>query len=695
MLKYHLRPKRILYFVFVLFVLGILFVNRSHQLQTGKSLFQRTRLEILTDEETHWLKAKGALKAAVLTDNAPLSGFSSEGYWRGVDVLYLGYLERELGVPIELVPLERGEQVAALQQGEVDLIIAPPLMKYKEILRYTLPLYEIRSIAVTASSGLISQVNDFAGLRVAFLEEDYTQEFLSLKRLVYQGSVVTHIGKGLEAVKEGRTDAFIGPEPLILKALKEVDGLPENGQTATNLPDLQIAALPAANFHLTDFPVFKKEYSLAVPTEHAILFSLVNKAVYNLEQTGTMTHIQQRIFGISDPLVGEPLTERYLSILVIFGLALSLIFYLFYSSNFSLRMAIEDKMKELDDSRQELQNAFDGIEHVIMVVDGNYRIRLLNQYALRWFQQSESQLTGKTLEEIMDEPFYTKIIPVVADSFLDRVSHDRVFQHGKWIYELGTAPLEYRNDSVSKMLLTLKDVTEEYQQEQVLLQKNKMAAIGQLAAGVAHEIRNPLGVIRNYAFLLKQRLQGADTALQYAETIDQIAQRANAILNNLLDISRTESGQWKTVSVRRSIARIVELQQSTLKDKTIDIRIAGDDTLEMSLPLDVMDTTLVNLISNARDAIDDQGKIEIHFEKAKDFLHLQVTDTGIGMNPDVKLNVFDPFFTTKPPGEGVGLGLNIVYNMIHQIGGEIHVESHPGQGTTFSILIPTKREGSH
>ena len=683
MLKYHLRPKRLLYFAFVLMVLVTLFVNRSHQLQTGKSLFQRTRLETLSDEEVLWLKSKGALKAGVLVDNLPLSGLSAEGALMGVDVLYLHYLAQELEVAIELLPMERQEQVMALQQGGVDLIIAPPLFSHKESLRYSLPLYEVSSIAVSLSPGSIHQLADLEGLRVISLVEDYAQEFLHLKRLAHQSSTVPRISQGLEAVRAGKADAFIGPEPLILSALMESNHLQAaSGEEAIDL-------------HLSSFPVFRKEYSLAVAADQTVLYSLTNKAVYNLTQNGAMTRVQQLIFGISDPLVAEPLTERYLSILVIFGLALSLIFYLFYSSNYSLRMAIEDKMKELDDSRQELQNVFDGIEHVIMVVDGNNRIRLLNQAALRWFCQSESHLVGKTLDEVMDGPIYTKINPVISDSFQECRSHNRVFQHDKWIYELGTAPLDYRHDSVSKLLLTLKDVTEEYQQEQVLLQKNKMAAIGQLAAGVAHEIRNPLGVIRNYAFMLKQRLQGTEPALQYAETIDQIAQRANGILNNLLDISRTESGQWKTVSVWNAIARIVELQQSTQKDKTIDITMIGDDSLEMSLPLDVMDTTLVNLLSNARDAIEDQGSIQIRFEKARDFLHLQVTDTGIGMNQDVKLNVFDPFFTTKAPGEGVGLGLNIVYNMIHQIGGEIHVESHPGQGTTFSILIPAKREGFH
>lgn len=676
MLKYHLRPKRILYFVFVLTVLATLFFNRSYQLQTGKSFFQRARVEAFTDEEVHWLKNRDSLKAAILVDNEPLSGFSPQGVFEGVDVLYFQHLENELGIPIQLMPLGRQEQVKALQQGQIDLIVAAPLTKHKETLRYSLPLYEVRNIAVTTSSGPIHQVNDLAEQRIVYLHEDYAQEFLSLRRLNHHGGALFHIHEGLEAVRTGTADVFIGPEPLVLKALRNVNS--ENREL----------------FHVSGFPLFTKEYSLAVQSDSTVLFSIVNKTVHNLEQAGTMTRIQQMVFGLSDSLVQEPLAERSFTILVIFGLALSLIFYLFYSSNFSLRMEIEEKMKELDYSRQELQNTFDGIEHVIMVVDGNYRIRLLNQFALRWLDQSASQLVGKTLEEILDRPIYAKIISVVEESFLECVNHNRVFQHEQWIYELGTAPLEYRNEGVSKMLLTLKDTTEEYQQEQVLLQKNKMASIGQLAAGIAHEIRNPLGVIRNYTYLLKTRLQGTEPEFQYVETIDQIAQKANAILNNLLDISRTESGQWKTVSVQRSIARIVELQQSTLKDKTIEIRTLGDESLEMSLPLDVIDTTLVNLISNARDAIEDHGRIEIHFEKRNGFLHLQVSDNGVGMDQHVIQNVFDPFFTTKPPGEGVGLGLNIVYNMIRQIGGDIHVESHPAQGTTFTMYIPEKREGS-
>jgi signal transduction histidine kinase/ABC-type amino acid transport substrate-binding protein len=637
MLKYHLRPKRILYFVFVLIVLATLFFNRSHQLQTGKSFFQRTRVEAFTDEEVHWLMAKGSLKAAVLKDNEPLSGLSSEGLLDGVDVMYLHHLETELGIPIELIPMGRKEQITALKQGQIDLIVAAPLMKHKEVLRYSLPLYEVRNIAVTASSEPINRVGDLADQRIVYLHEDYAQEFFYQKRIGHQGVELYRVEDGLEAVRAGAANVLIGPEPLVLKALNEL-----------NREDREI-------FHIASLPIFNKEYSLAVPSDNAVLFSLVNKAVHNLEQAGTMNRIQQMFFGMSAPLVQEPLEERYFTILVIFGLSLSMIFYLFYSSNFSLRMEIEEKMKELDYSRQELQNAFDGIEHIIMVLDNDYRTRLLNQFALRWFDKPASQLVGKTLDEIMDRPIYDKIFSVVEDSFSERVSFKRIFQHEKWIYELGAAPLEYRNDSVSKMLLTLKDVTEEYQQEQLLLQKNKMASIGQLAAGIAHEIRNPLGVIRNYMFLLKNRLKGVEPEFTYAETIDQIAQKANAILNNLLDVSRTESGQWKTVSVRNSIVRIVELQQSTLKDKTIEIEVIGDENLEMSLPLDVIDTTLVNLISNARDAIEDHGRIEIRFEKKSDFLDLQISDDGTGMNEDVKRTFLIRFSPQSRREKGLGL----------------------------------------
>jgi PAS domain S-box-containing protein len=226
---------------------------------------------------------------------------------------------------------------------------------------------------------------------------------------------------------------------------------------------------------------------------------------------------------------------------------------------------------------------------------------------------------------------------------------------------------------------------------QQLVQAEKIASMGRMAAGVAHEINNPLAGILIYAELLARELEQHPPLRENIEVVINQTMRCQQIVNRLLDFSRHSLGQKRLFDPNEVIRNCVDL----VRHQAFFHNIKINQELDPRLPQVIGDPgqiqqVFTNLLLNAADAMNGSGTITVSSNPTRgvEGVELRFTDTGCGIPPEVQDKIFDPFFTTKPPGKGTGLGLSIVYGVIQRHGGTIKADSFPGCGTTFTVTLP-------
>jgi signal transduction histidine kinase/CheY-like chemotaxis protein len=225
--------------------------------------------------------------------------------------------------------------------------------------------------------------------------------------------------------------------------------------------------------------------------------------------------------------------------------------------------------------------------------------------------------------------------------------------------------------------------------ENQLIQSQKMEAVGRLAGGVAHDFNNLLTVILGYTDMLREHSGQDSIALELADEVHLAAHRASDLTNQLLAFSRRQIALPRVVSMNDVVRQVQKMLGRIIgEDIQIDLRLAAD-ALPILVDPSQMQQVIMNLAVNSRDAMPNGGRLTIETADAGgDQALLTVSDTGCGMDEATKSHLFEPFFTTKAKGKGTGLGLSIVYGIVKQNGGEILVESEPGQGTSFKIYLP-------
>jgi signal transduction histidine kinase len=226
-----------------------------------------------------------------------------------------------------------------------------------------------------------------------------------------------------------------------------------------------------------------------------------------------------------------------------------------------------------------------------------------------------------------------------------------------------------------------------------LIQSEKLATVGQLTAGIVHDVKNPLAVIKGLAEELSEEFGLDPTTRDQLKTIRESAAKASTIVTDLLKFARQSTPEMERHDLKETIESSVRLTEYLARKSNVQVKLDLPRTPVMvTYDAQQIEQVLMNLISNAIQAIKKGGAVRINLSEASGAVAIAVQDNGIGIPEKNLLRIFDPFFTTKPEGEGTGLGLSVSFGIITRHRGRIEVDSKPGLGTTFTILLPIDQE---
>lgn len=234
------------------------------------------------------------------------------------------------------------------------------------------------------------------------------------------------------------------------------------------------------------------------------------------------------------------------------------------------------------------------------------------------------------------------------------------------------------------------------QAQAALIQSEKMAAFGQLGAGIAHEVKNPLAGILGYAQLALRKVGKGDSVHQHLQIIEKEAKRCKTIIESLLRFARQEPTDYAPVDLTRVAEEAIAIVDHQLAIHRVTIAKQLSPVPMIMGAGNQLQQVLMNLLINAQQAMEpDGGTVRVSTGVAGGAVELRVSDTGPGIEPEVRSKIFEPFFTTKPAGKGTGLGLSVTYGIVHDHRGEIRLADEPGRGATFVVTFPvTEASGS-
>jgi len=374
-------------------------------------------------------------------------------------------------------------------------------------------------------------------------------------------------------------------------------------------------------------------------------------------------------------------------------------------SSITLAKEVERRTAEVEAQRRLTQAIIDNLPVSLYAVDREYRIVAWNRnrelggqgiprrnaLGRKVFDVLTRQ-PRKQLEEELSRAFNTGTIERLEQKSLSPEGENRY-----WL--VSKIPMRTNNENEVSHVITLgEDVTSRVEANQAIARAEKLAAVGRLAAGVVHEINNPLATISACAEALESRLNdGAfdsspelEDLREYLGLIRSEAFRCKSITNGLLDFSHTRVGQRAHVDIAEVIGAAARLVAHQKRGNNVEIEMEIEDGLPQIMgDAGQLQQAIIALSTNAIDAMPDGGRLTLGAKRLDGQISLTVSDTGLGIAPDHVTRIFDPFFTTKEVGRGTGLGLAVCYGIVTDHGGRLDVQSVVNAGTTFTISLPT------
>ncbi|MDT4968453.1 MAG: hypothetical protein QOJ64_3190 [Acidobacteriota bacterium] len=373
-------------------------------------------------------------------------------------------------------------------------------------------------------------------------------------------------------------------------------------------------------------------------------------------------------------------------------------------SSASLAKEVEHRTAEAEAQRRFTEAIIDSLPLSLYAVDRDYRIVAWNRNRELGGQGiPRGRALGRNIFDVLTRQQRAILESEFARAFdageIERIEQETTGTDGEahhWL--VSKIPMRAGGDGEVTHVITVgEDITARVEANRAVARAEKLAAVGRLAAGVVHEINNPLATISACAEALESRLhEGAfdsspevDDLREYLSLIRSEAFRCKSITNGLLDFSRTRAGEHLPVNIGEIISSAARLVTHQRRGDKIEIRVeVSDDVSPVSGDEGQLKQAVIALATNAIDAMAEGGRLTLRGRKENGNVLIEVCDTGIGIAPENLTKIFDPFFTTKEIGRGTGLGLAVCYGIVAEHGGRLDVQSGVGTGTTFTISLP-------
>jgi len=346
--------------------------------------------------------------------------------------------------------------------------------------------------------------------------------------------------------------------------------------------------------------------------------------------------------------------------------------------------------RSLAEMKTYTENLVESMADGLISLDNEKRIVTINRRAGEFLGERERNLKGTRISEILG----SNIEVLLAEKKLTFLGQEIEVQHpsaGRIPLSLSAAPLKDEMGREMGSVLLLRDLREIRDLQDKVRRSERLASLGRLAAGVAHEIRNPLSSIRGFAQYFMTRLKGHEEEQGYASIMVKEVDRLNRVVTDLLDFARPKEPHRELHPLENILSHSVKLLDPELRKKGVQV----EEEYEPDLPLALVDRdqlsqAFLNLLLNSLESMEGGGKVRITLKKGESqhAIELAIADTGRGISPEDLGRVFEPFFSTKRGG--TGLGLAIVHQIVESHGGEVAVESREGIGTTFRITLPAR-----
>ncbi len=367
--------------------------------------------------------------------------------------------------------------------------------------------------------------------------------------------------------------------------------------------------------------------------------------------------------------------------------------------NAILYQSVEKKAAELEALQEFNDNLLESLNAGILVIDLHQRIISWNRKLEELCQIKRSRAMGKKLDQVLPADFLHSINSLMSpegwssSQLFNLYKLNLVNKKGKKsVINLSISPLFTNEHRFYGKIVIFDDITDQVKLEDQLMQAEKLASLGFLAAGIAHEVNTPLTGISSYTQMLMKEVDDNDPKSEILHKMEQQTFRASQIVNNLLNFARQSKGQFTELDVNQVISDTLSLFDYQLRSSGIKLKLNLEDS-----PPPIrgdkakLQQLLLNLLKNATESMPQGGALGITSKTEDDSVLVSIRDTGAGIARENLSKIYDPFFTTKKGRQGTGLGLSVSYGIIQEHSGSISVKSSLGKGTDFIIKLPALR----